>query len=127
VLAGYLDTAAGSLIRKLTEEQRKAAKKPRYHEIVEFKPFGRIRIGRAETSRDRTGKFEKGVAYEGWKKSVYKQVWFDSSTERTVATTLDDSDEIGFWLRLHKDDLPIIWEGGFRGSQGAGGSMASRW
>jgi type III restriction enzyme len=54
----------------------------------------------------------KGVAYEGWKKSVYKQVWFDSSTERTVATTLDDSDEIGFWLRLHKDDLPIIWEGG---------------
>ncbi len=71
-----------------------------------------IRIGRPETSKDRTGKFEKGIGYEGWKRSLYKQVWFDSSTERTVATALDDSDEIAFWVRLHNDDVPIIWEGG---------------
>ena len=37
VLAGYLDTAAGSLIRKIAEEQRKAAKKPRYAGLVRLK------------------------------------------------------------------------------------------
>ena len=112
VLSGYLDTAAGSLIRKLTTEQRKEAKKPRYDEIVEFTTFAPVRLGRPETSRDRTGKFQKGVGYEGWKRSLYKQAWFDSDPERAVAITLDDADDVAFWVRLHNDDLPITWEGG---------------
>lgn len=112
VLGGYLDRAAASLIRKLEEEQRKMESKTRYDEVVEFEPLGPTRQGRPETSGDRTGKFKKGVGYEGWKKSLYEQVWFDSDTERSVATLLDDAEEIEFWVRLHQNDLPITWEGG---------------
>ncbi len=112
VLGGYLDRAAASLLRKIVEAQRETNTKPRYEEIVGFVPFGPIRQGRAETSNDRTGKFKKGIGYEGWKKSLYAQVWFDSDTERTVATILDDADEISYWVRLNQNDLPITWEGG---------------
>jgi type III restriction enzyme len=112
VLAGYLDRAAASLLRKIAEEQRRAAPKVKYHEIVGFVPFGPVRQGRAETSLDRTGKFKRGVGYESWKKSLYEQVWFDSNTERIVASILDDSDDISFWVRLHRNDLRITWEGG---------------
>lgn len=112
VLGGYLDRAAASLIRKMTDEQRREAKKPRYEEIVEFSVFDPVRLGRPETSKDRTGNFTKGAGYESWKRGLYTQVWFDSSPERTIATTLDDADEIAFWVRLHTDDLPITWEGG---------------
>ncbi|MFN2470574.1 MAG: DEAD/DEAH box helicase family protein [Gaiellaceae bacterium] len=112
VLGGYLDRAAASLLRKIVEQQRNTDSKPRYDKIVGFIPFGPVRQGRAETSSDRTGKFKKGVGYEGWKKSLYAQVWFDSDTERAVATILDDSDEIEYWARLHQNDLSITWEGG---------------
>ncbi|HYZ79071.1 MAG TPA: hypothetical protein VE596_17025 [Gaiellaceae bacterium] len=37
-------------------------------------------------------------------------MWFDSSTERALAQTLDDSDEIRFWVRLNTGDLPILWQ-----------------
>jgi type III restriction enzyme len=112
VLGGYLDRAAASLLRKIVEEERRTSSKPRYEEVVGFVPFGPIRQGRAETSNDRTGKFKKGVGYEGWKKSLYLQVWFDSDTERAVATIIDDADEISYWVRLHQSDLAITWEGG---------------
>lgn len=112
VLGGYLDRAAASLIRKIQEVQRAAKAKPHYEQVVSFEEFGATRQGRAETSSDRTGKFKKGVGYVGWKKSLYEQVWFDSDTERAVATILDDSDEIHFWVRLHQNDLVITWEGG---------------
>src|SRR5262249_54100324 len=49
----------------------------------------------------------------GWsKKSIYDEVWFDSSTERSLANLLDDADEIEAWVRLLVKDLEINWEGG---------------
>jgi type III restriction enzyme len=61
---------------------------------------------------DRTGTFKKGFGYEGWAKSYYEQVWFDSAPERDTALILDDADEINHWVRLHIGDLPIVWEQG---------------
>lgn len=80
----------GAKLRKIVQKQRQMRTKPRYKQIVGFVRFVPVRQGRAETSNDRTGKFDKGVGYEGWKRSLYHQLWFDSDIERALATILDD-------------------------------------
>jgi type III restriction enzyme len=76
--------------------------------------FDRVRLGRVETSPDRFGAFRKGVGYEGYRKSLYAQDWFDSSTERDLANILEDEDAIALWVRLQVGDLPILWTDGGR-------------
>ncbi len=111
VLSNYMDRAAAGVIAAVTTAQRKFAPKPSYEQVVELASFEKTRTGRPETSTDRTGAFKKGVGYEGYKKSLYVQDWFDSSTERTVANIIDDADEVAFWVRLQRGDLPILWAG----------------
>ncbi|MEP6893819.1 MAG: hypothetical protein ABI927_08580 [Gaiellaceae bacterium] len=69
-------------------------------------------MGRSETSNDLRGEFKRGLGYTGWRHALYPQEWFDSSTERSLAITLDVSDEIAYWARLQRKDLEIAWEGG---------------
>lgn len=109
LLASYLDRAAARLIVLVTEEVRKYAAKPKYGNVVEVLAFGPIRTGRPETSKDRLGPFKKGVGYEGYSRSLYAQDWFDSAPERDVANMLDDAEEVTVWLRLQRNDLPILW------------------
>lgn len=111
VLSGYMDRAAAGLVQLLTEEQRRVAAKPTYGEVVQLATFEAQRLGRPETSQDCYGTFTKGVGYEGYRKSLYAQDWFDSSTERDVANLLDAEEEIDRWLRLQVGDLPILWTG----------------
>jgi len=112
VLSNYLDSAAGGLIQLIMSEHRRSAPRPRYDEVIDLQPLGGPRLGRAETNSDRTGAFRRGVGYLGWQKSMYAQVWFDSSPEREVANMLDAAPEVAFWVRLHLNDLPILWSGG---------------
>lgn len=56
--------------------------------------------------------FKPRRGYAGWRRSLYSQEWFDSGTERSLAITLDVSDEIAYWVRLQRKDLEIAWEGG---------------
>jgi type III restriction enzyme len=112
LLSGYLDRAAGKLISLIGEQQRKFAPKPRFDEVTELVRFGPLRIGRSTVRSDRVGKYVPRAAYVGWRRSMYDQVWFDSGTERDVANLLDDADEIEFWVRLHRGDLPILWASG---------------
>lgn len=114
VLSAFLDRAAGSLIKAVTDEHRRFVGKPTYEEVVETVEFAPVRVARPQATHDRTGPFSKSIGYEGWKKSMYVQDWFDSSTERTLAGILDDSDEIRFWVRLSTGDLPILWQSGGR-------------
>ena len=111
ILSGYLDRAAAALVQLVTDKQREYVAKPTFGEVVEVLPFGPIRIGRPDTSDDRYGIFRRGCGYEGYRKSLYAQDWFDSSTERTMANVLDDEDDIRFWARLQIKDLPILWSG----------------
>lgn len=53
-------------------------------------------------------KFEQTHAYDGWKKSLVAIEWFDSSTERAMATLLDEDDNIKRWIRLHRSDGLVI-------------------
>ena len=110
VLSAYLDRAGASLIRTVTAEHRRFVAPPAIEEVIETSIFAPVRVGRAQRSHDLSGKFERGVGYEGWKRSMYVQSWFVSSTERTLATILDDVDSIQYWVQLLTGDLPILWQ-----------------
>ena len=93
-------------------ERRRTSRRPvRQEEATELADFAKTRVGRPETSADRFGAFQKGVGYDGYRKSLYAQDWFDSSTERDVANLLEDEAEITLWVRLQIGDLPILWTG----------------
>ena len=68
-----------------------------------------MRYGRPRTSDDRRGPFERRAGYTGWTKSLYAEAWFDSKPERDVANILDEDDSVSLWVRLHRNDLPILW------------------
>ena len=78
---------------------------------MEFREYRPTRVGRADTSRDLGGTFKGQVGYEGWKKSMFAQGWFDSRPERDVANILDNAKEVVHWVRLQVGELPIRWEG----------------
>src|SRR5664280_2371553 len=112
VLSANLDRAGARLIRLVETEQRRFMAKPSYHEVVEVKPYDPIRMTDKRESGDRHGAFAKATAYEGWQRSIYPLAWFDSSTERTVANVVDADDCVAWWVRLHTNDLPILWNSG---------------
>ena len=108
----YMDRAVAGFITLLGEEQRKVAAKPAYSEVLEVVELRPLRHGKPEVSDDR-GDIKRHVAY-AFKRSVYTQDWFDSGTEGIVANIIDEADEVAFWLRLQKGDLPILWTSGGR-------------
>jgi type III restriction enzyme len=112
VLSSYMDRAAARLIELITEQHRRFASSPKYEEVVELREFAPVRHGRPVVSKDRFGSFKRGVGYEGWKRSLYKQNWFDSSTERSLANVVDDANSVDVWVRLLNLDLSIRWDGG---------------
>ncbi len=40
---------------------------------------------------------------------LFDLAWFDSAPERTVANLVDDDGGVAWWVRLHTNDLPILW------------------
>lgn len=108
-LSHYLGRAAARLIQLIGSEQQENAPPPSYEHEVEVRTLDSVRIGRPETSEDRRGPFRRGVGYTGWAKSLYSEVWFDSTPERAVALILDEDDSVSHWVRLHRNDLPILW------------------
>lgn len=112
VLAAYPERAVATFRRLLRDEQRRFEAKPEFSETVGVTALRRTRLGRGETSRDLAGKFQRGVGYEGWKRSYFPQEWFDSNPEFQLARTLDDANEIAFWVRLVRNDLPILYTSG---------------
>jgi type III restriction enzyme len=112
VLAAYPERAVASFRRLLREEQRKFEAKPQFDETIRVEALSRTRSGRSETSRDLAGQFWRGVGYEGWKRSYFPQVWFDSDPEFRFARTVDDAAGVEFWVRLVRNDIPIMYTSG---------------
>lgn len=110
-LSSYMDRVATEVIQLITSEQRQFLAKPTYEEVAEISVFAPLRIARPTASADRHGAFSKAMGYEGWRRSLYSQVWFDSSTERAAANMLDAAAPIDYWVRLLIGDLPILWNG----------------
>lgn len=109
VLSANIERAGTRLIILVTAEQRRFMSKPSYEEVVELKEFNPSRATDRTISSDRFGPFSKSVAYEGWQRSMFPVVWFDSEPERRVANMVDGDDIVTCWVRLHIGDLPILW------------------
>jgi type III restriction enzyme len=110
VLSGFLATAAARLVRAVTAEHKRFLAKPEYTKVVTVELYAPTRLGRVETSDDRSGPWKRGVGYTGWSKSLYEQDWFDSGLEKRLAVVLDDAPEMEVWARLQRGDLRIVWE-----------------
>lgn len=111
VLSAYFDRVAGKLVELVTEAQRRFTPPPVYETVVDVTEFASTRTPRQTVLQDRTGPFVRGAGYVGWRRSLYEQAWFDSHPERDMALILDDTDEVACWVRLHRNDLPILWNG----------------
>jgi type III restriction enzyme len=109
VLSANLARAGARLIRLVADEQRRFMAKPTYEEVVELKGLNPTRATDKSVTPDKLGPFLKSIAYEGWKRSIYPVVWFDSEPERRVANMVDEDDSVSCWVRLHINDLPILW------------------
>ena len=112
VLGAFPLRAVAAFRKELQAAQRSLHAKPQIGELFETRALGRTRQGRAQTSRNLAGKFEKGVGYEGWKKSYFPQVWFDSDPEFRLARVADDAETVEFWVRLTLGDLKIMYTSG---------------
>jgi len=109
VLSANIERAGTRLIMLVATEQRRFMSKPSFEEVVELKEFNPSRATDKTISYDRFGPFSKSVAYEGWQRSMFPVVWFDSEPERKVANMVDGDDMVTCWVRLHINDLPILW------------------
>jgi type III restriction enzyme len=109
VLSANLGRAGARLVRLVADEQRRFMAKPSYQEVVELKDFNPTRTTDKTVTSDRYGPFLKSLAYEDWKRSIFPVAWFDSEPERRVANMVDDDPSVSCWIRLHINDLPILW------------------
>jgi type III restriction enzyme len=109
VLSANLDRAGARLVRLVAEEQRRFMSKPSYEEVVELREFNPSRATDKTVTADRLGPFSRASAYEGWSRSMFPVAWFDSEPERRVANMVDDDAAVACWVRLHINDLPILW------------------
>ena len=112
LLSANLDRAGARLIRLVVDEQRRYMAKPSYEEVVRLKAFNPTRATDKTVSPDRYGPFSKSLAYEGWTRSLFGVEWFDSAPERSVANMVDGDDNVVCWVRLHINELPILWNSG---------------
>lgn len=112
VLSANLGRAGGRLIELIQKEQRRFMSKPTYQEVVRVQPFNPTRATDKDISKDRLGPYQRTLAYEGWSRSLFPVEWFDSSPERTVANIVDSDPSIKLWVRLHLNELPILWNSG---------------
>ena len=110
LLSAYLDRATAQLIAMVNAEARRFAAMPKHEERVQQTNFDKTRINTRAVSSNRHGAFSKTNAYEGWSaKALFALNWFDSAPERDLANILDDDSAVEMWLRLHINDLPIVW------------------
>jgi type III restriction enzyme len=114
VLSANLARAGARLVTLVASEQRRYMAKPSYDEVVELRTFDPVRATDKPISKDRHGKFVRANAYEGWQRSMFAVVWFDSGTERDLANIVDADRAVAWWVRLQINDLPILWHSGGR-------------
>lgn len=108
-LSGYFDTIRARLVETVMDSASRFARPPQIFDALELRQFCPRRMTKPNASLDRHGEFKAHHPYIGWTKSMYEQVWFDSEPERSMANLLEESEQIQLWVRLHRGDLPILW------------------
>ncbi|MCT9625966.1 DEAD/DEAH box helicase family protein [Pseudarthrobacter equi] len=80
-----------------------------FSDEVQFAPLAKERVSTREHLDGHSEPHSKAIAFDGWKKCLYKYAWFDTSPEYKAAQALDDAPNVIVWARLHINDLPITW------------------
>jgi type III restriction enzyme len=112
VLSANLERAGARLIQLVGDAPRRFMAQPSYEEVVRTETFSPTRSTHKMITDDRLGPFSRSLAYTGWQRSLFPVEWFDSAPERTVANMLDGDDDVSCWVRLHLNELPILWNSG---------------
>lgn len=111
VLSAYLDRLSYRLLQAIRQALKATTAQPKYREVLTTKILGGNRVAPATPASDaRYGAFIKHQRYAGWRRSLYSEAWFDSAPERDVANLLDNASAIVCWVRLQRDDVPILWQ-----------------
>ncbi len=109
LLSAYLERATSRLISQITAESRRFSQAPKYRQTVKLHIVDKVRANSRSITENRYGTFQRGLAYSGWRRSIYAIEWFHSSPERDLANLLDDAHDVTAWLRLQVGELPILW------------------
>lgn len=110
LLSAYLPTAARQLKDRVTELLSSVHKGgTTYTDEVSVQPLTAARRCSLPHVNEKVETYRKGDAYGGWDKALYEYTSFDSSTEYSVAKSIDASADVTVWARLHIRDVPIAW------------------
>ncbi|MEX1164772.1 MAG: DEAD/DEAH box helicase family protein [Nitriliruptor sp.] len=111
VLGRYLDQVTGAVVAELGRAVTDSGPHLATEVDVQLRTVGGPRP-RHDVVLDRShGDFQRRAGYRGWRRSLYDEVAFDSSTERDAALLFDDAPEVEAWLRLRVGDLSVDWTG----------------
>lgn len=108
-LSAYGDRATARLVRLVTDQHRRHLSAPHFEHVVELTAITDVRESKRKVSLDPHGGFQKAMAYNSRKKSLYGIDWFDSKPERDVANIVDDSPDVLCWVRLLTGDMSVLW------------------
>lgn len=112
-LAAYPRQVTGAVLKAVAGAVNDLTARPTVEQVVERQSINWVRRAADDVSEDLRGAFDPSVAYVGWAKSLYEQVRFHSTPERDFALVVDaDGNGVQFWVRLHRNDLPIAWVDG---------------
>lgn len=109
LLSAFQSRAEARLIELIQAEQRKRLSVPTWDWAVDTTALGKVRSSTRAVEPDTTGPFVKGGVYGPWKRGLYEFAWFDSKPERSVANIVDGANTVSSWARLHRNDLPLVW------------------
>ena len=96
----------------LGEEQRKVAAKPAYRRS--WRSSSSPRCGTASRMSARTAATSRRASPSAFRSPSTRRIGSTAAPRASAANSLDDADEVAFWLRLQKRDLPIVWTTGGR-------------
>ncbi|WLP91263.1 DEAD/DEAH box helicase family protein [Gordonia sp. NB41Y] len=109
-LSAYLDSAKQRTSRLVRETLLNAATQGVAYEdqVLTASLDSPRKITKKHVGCDRAT-FDRALAYEGWKRSLYPAATFHSSPEYKTAQVIDNAEEVIVWARLHTNDVPIRW------------------
>jgi type III restriction enzyme len=109
-LSAFLERAARRLQDEVSRQlQGFSASDVVFSEEVHIANLEKLRKAHRLHEQSHEGSFQRGVAFNDWKKNLYQYAWFDTSPEFKAAKAVDDDPNVVVWARLHRGDIPIMW------------------
>lgn len=109
-LSAFFERAARRLQDEVARQLRGfSASDVVFSEEVQIANLKKVRKAQRLHEQSHEGSFQRGIAFNDWKKNLYQYAWFDTSPEFKAAKAVDDDPNVVVWARLHRGDIPITW------------------